>query len=541
MHHIGSGRLAGLSLLAFLAACSGGGGKDGASASIALSSQSLAFTAQALDANAPAAQSFTATFGADVVHLAVVHTGTAIAGVSQSRAGNTAQITVRPNAPADIGGGRFNGAIAVTGYVCADATCTALAAGETKTLTVSYDVSPVLRLIAPRVAVAGTSASAVIRGAGFNGFAVRGVTFGGIPATSFTLVSDSELRATYPALPAGNYAVQIELTDHQGTVGSTASLVAMDPVDRAAATLAHPAAVTTVASLVFDAERSALLLATDAGGGSISRYSYAGGSWSAPETRALANVQDVALSIDGGTLVAVSRTQVTPFDAATLTAGTAVNPPTLVANSFLKSIAMTNSNRAVITSGIAQSANTAVYAFDIGASAIGQAATVLNNATPGVSANGSLVAFVQGDPSVTADPAVYKYTATDDQFTLAGIALKQNGIAPILNRDATRYIFNGTRVYNAEFALLGTLPATTLAVALRPDGLRAYTYDSAAGGVLTFDLSATAGGNAYSAIGSALALPGDPGPGVRMTISPDGRTLFLAGATQIVVQPAPLQ
>jgi hypothetical protein len=45
----------------------------------------------------------------------------------------------------------------------------------------------------------------------------------------------------------------------------------------------------------------------------------------------------------------------------------------------------------------------------------------------------------------------------------------------------------------------------------------------------------------YAALGAVTPLAGDPGSGVRMTITPDGGTLFLAGSTQIVVQPTPAQ
>ncbi|MFL6578483.1 MAG: hypothetical protein ACJ8MR_17800, partial [Povalibacter sp.] len=93
--------------------------------------------------------------------------------------------------------------------------------------------------------------------------------------------------------------------------------------------------------------------------------------------------------------------------------------------------------------------------------------------------------------------------------------------------------------YSSALALQGLLPATTLAVALSPDGTRAYTYDSAAAAVLVFDISATNNATAYPQLGSAVALPGSPGSSVRMILSLDGKTLFIAGTTQLVVLPTP--
>jgi hypothetical protein len=93
-------------------------------------------------------------------------------------------------------------------------------------------------------------------------------------------------------------------------------------------------------------------------------------------------------------------------------------------------------------------------------------------------------------------------------------------------------------VYDPAFALLGLLPTTTVAVVVAPDGKRAYTYDGTSGEVRVFDISATNSGGAYTQM-SAVTLPGSPGSNVRMTISLDGKTLFIAGSAQLIVQPVP--
>jgi hypothetical protein len=109
-----------------------------------------------------------------------------------------------------------------------------------------------------------------------------------------------------------------------------------------------------------------------------------------------------------------------------------------------------------------------------------------------------------------------------------------------VDRTGTRAVLNGVNVHGTNFELFGTLPTTTLAVAVKSDGTRAYTYDSAAAGILAFDISANIDEAAYTALGPPVPLAGDPGSGVRMTISPDGNTLFLAGNNQVVIQPAPV-
>jgi hypothetical protein len=150
-------------LVALLSAC-GGGGDDDQSVHTELSTNSITFTADSPDAATPAAQTVTATFGADVAHLSVLHAGPGIVRVTSSSTGRTAQISIEPEAPSSIGTGAFTSSVAVTGYVCADAACSTLAAGNTATVTVKYQVSPIVSHVAPYVATAGKAAAAVIRG-----------------------------------------------------------------------------------------------------------------------------------------------------------------------------------------------------------------------------------------------------------------------------------------------------------------------------------------------------------------------------------------
>src|SRR5262249_35244710 len=135
---------------------------------------------------------------------------------------------------------------------------------------------------------------------------------------------------------------------------------------------------------------------------------------------------------------------------------------------------------------------------------------------------------------------VYAFSASSEQLSsYLSLSLNQNTVPPVLSRGATRVALNGVSVYD-NTVLLGTLPTTTLALAFRPDGARAYTYDSAAGAILTYDTpTAVTDGGAFTQVGTATPVPGAPGNGARMTISLDGSTLFLAGSTQAMVMPAP--
>jgi len=533
--------VAGVLLISLLSAC-GDGADDGGSMDTSVSPRTVSFKAASPDAAAPAAQTVTATFGSDIAQLSVIHNGRAIADVRSALTGRTAQITIQPPSPTSVGAGVFDGTVAVTGQVCADATCSSLIAGNTQTVSVTYQVSPAVGLVMPHVATAGRSEAVVVRGSGFRGFTVSGVRFGTTPAIASTVVSDTEIHATPPALAAGNHEVQVDFGGHQGAITSTATLAVVEPLTLAATTLSYPATGSlTIQDLLYDAERGALLVATNINGGSIVRYAYADGAWNDPSSVAISQLRNIALSPSGQQLLAVSNTALMPMDPSSLVSGTVIAAPSLAANNFLKDIAVANDDKAVVATGTSngESSATKLYTYDIRTKALSQSSATLNNATAAAAPDGSRIVLMQGTAKTTSDLAVSTYTGSTSSFGSAIISLKQTSVAPAVDRAATRIALNGVKVYGSDFGLLGTLPATTLAVAFRPDGKRAYTYDSAAAAVLTFDTSTSKKGAAFPRIGSATALAGNPGTGLKMTISPDGNTLFLAGSTQIVIQPTP--
>jgi hypothetical protein len=525
-------------MMALLAGCGGGSGGD-ESAGTQISTNAISFTANRPDAATPASQVFTATFGSDIAHLAVVHSGSAVNTVTSTLNGRTATITVEPAAPSTVGPGAFVGAVAVTGYTCADATCSKLAAGTTATVSVNYQVSPIVQLVTPYVETAGVADDVIIRGLGLNAFSVQSVRFGDVAATAFTSINSTEIRATHPALPAGSYPVRLVASNFQGDITTTATLVVVDPTAFTATTLPYPSPLTSVRRLIYDAERRALLVVTDAGGGSIVRYPSTGtSSWGAP-TQLTAGLNDAALSAKGTSLYAIAATSLVPLDPVTLALGTSIAAPSLVANSFLKNIVVGDDDVGLITTGFNGSTPTTAYFYFPLSSTVLAGSGAFNNATPAMAANGTGAYLMQGDPSLTADVVAAKYTTSGNTFSNALTTLRQNTFAPVISRTGNRLILNGAKVLDSAESVLGMLPASTTALVLKPDGTRAYTYDSAAGGILVYDVSVDLKGAAYAPLGAVVPLAGDPGSNPKMIISPDARTLFLAGGTQVVVQPSP--
>ena len=530
-------------MMALLAGCSGGSGGD-ESTRTEISTNAITFNATVTDAAAPASQVFTATFGSDIAHLGVVHTGAAVNTVTSVMNGRSATITVAPAAPGTVGPGAFVGAVAVTGYTCADATCSKLAAGPTSTVSINYQVSPVVQLVTPYVATSGTSDDVVIRGIGFTSFNVQGVRFGDVAATAYGIPTGSttEIRATHPALAAGSYPVRLVASNHQGDIPTTATLVVVDPTTYAATTLPYPSPTSAVRRVIYDAERRALLVVNDAAG-SVVRYQYSGSAWGAP-TAVAAGLSDAALSAKGTSLYGITSTGFVPVDPVTLTVGTAVAAPSLPTDAVLKNIVVGNDDVGLITTGrTANSTPTNVYLYLSASNTLAQTGTAFNNAMPVMAANGAIAYLTQSDASFTADVGVGRYVVAGNSFSTSGAVLaRQNAVSPAISRNSNRLVINGATVYDGTEAVLGLLPGTTAAAALKPDGTRVYTYDPPNGGIVTYDISLghpVSGG--YPSLGPIVPLAGDPGSNVQMTISPDGLTLFLAGSTQVVVQPTPAQ
>ncbi len=541
---LGVRRVAGVLLIASLSACSSGGGEgdETRSTHTSVSTNAIEFAVDAPDAAKPPAQTVTATFGDDVAHLAIIHNGAGIANVTSEVSGRTAAINIDPTAPTDLGSGIFPGSVAITGYFCADAACTSLAAGNTQTITVRYQISPVIQTVMPYVGTASVADTAIIRGVGFRSFATQGVRVGATAATEFSINSDTELRVSYPGLAAGSYEIQIDIPEHEGDLQSSARLVIVDPTNYSAQALAYPT-TGSVLEVVYDAERSAILVATDAGGGTVHRYAFAEGAWQTPSSAVVSELRDITLSTQGERLLTLTQRSLILADPTTLAAETTIAAEGLDSGVTLKNIAITNEDRAFVTTGQSTSGATPVYLYSGRQATLIETSQTLNNATPTPAGQGSSIVFIQGHSTLTSAPPVFLFATGAAQFQPLGVSLNQNAIAPVVDKAGRRAILNGTRVHGTteteSFALLGTLPATTVALAVNKAGSRAYTYDSAAAGILVFDISADRDEAAYAALGAAVPLAGDPGASPKMTISPDDKTLFIAGSARLVIQPAP--
>jgi len=393
---------------------------------------------------------------------------------------------------------------------------------------------------APYVATSGDSNKVIIRGENFDQVAVQNVMFGGTNATTFNVISDTEVWATHPALTPGNYTVQLQ--NNLGINRSIANLVVVDAPAFAETTLIYPpippVGVTSsqVIDLEYDAERKTIFVArTFFPSGllpnQVHRYKHTTG-WSAESGISIPDLIDLALSTDGKLWLATLSSSITQYDATNMNIGSKTDDTINSSNVLLQKLAIANDGSAVgIASNPPDCGNIIKYRIrNPVISALGNFNTC--QAQAGGSTDGSSI--IAGT-SISGD--IYIFSASTGNLSPTGIPLTLTS-SPVLNRSGSIIVLNNTRVYDANFILLGELPATTQAITLNPDGSRAYTYDSSEK-VRTFDLTSTPVGGMFPEIGTGISPSSNPGTGVQLIISPDGGTLFLAGKNMLVVFPAP--
>jgi hypothetical protein len=361
------------------------------------------------------------------------------------------------------------------------------------------------------------------------------------------VVSDSEIRVDYPVLAAGTYAVKIATALDISRGNSSTNLVVVTPATFAATALAYSnTAALQPLRVIYDAERKALLVAVaypSAGsGGEILRYTYSGSSWSAtPISQYVPAFQDMVMSPDGKNLLALSSTAVSLFDSLTLASGPITNATDLIAGvEYLKNSAMTNDGKMLITPGVYGSGSMALRSYDLRSASLSKVGSYpvnyLYEGTPAASLDGSRVVIVQG--SVSPAPAVLQYDTSTGGLAATGINLNQFGAAA-LDRTGSHIVLNGSLVFNKSFVQIGSIPCGSMQTVLAPDGLRAYCYNSSVGTLHSYDLSVSPVAGVFPEIGAGITLAKNPGALSKMTVSPDGGTLFIAGQSGIVVQPLP--
>ena len=568
----------------FAAACHGGGGDATGTApnsthQINASPANMGYTAANPGSPPPSARTVTVTVtpNSGTLFFRIVPTGTAASVENiQMLAPNQVRFTVRPASPATLQAG--NHASVITVAVCnTDANCTgAQITGSPITINVGYQVgtppptpppAPPPASLAPSVGAASAAGNVVLRGTGFS--QVNSVSFGATPALEFTVMSDTEIRATYPALAAGTLPIRLSASGVPVPFSQSLTLVPAGTL--ATATLAYTQPVENMRGLAFDPVTQTLFVGIGLASptsNQVLAYTFASGAWQLPIPATVANLRNLALSLDRTRLPALTDTTVVDLNPATLAQQALPTTLTAVSDPFLKGIVATNDGQAFIVSS-SQTAPGQHYLYNLAAHTFTGPTASYSSPEVGGPDNGTRAVIIQSGAQT-----VQQYNAFTGLVSATPLVLAhfhpvagrvENINLPAFDRDGNRMLVAGLSggtafhaVFDANFSELGRVPSTdvvssnqvnTAAYALSPDGTRAYILQIGAGNVCrvrAFDLTVSPGPGALYQEVTVVGFPIDLSPisncpssgfdqASRILVNPPGDTLFIAGNQKIRV------
>jgi hypothetical protein len=421
-------------------------------------------------------------------------------------------------------------------------------------LPVTIDIARTrVNFVAPHVAVTGSPNEVIIRGEFLNAAAPTGVLFGSTPATSFTVVSDTEIRATHPALPVGAHTVHV--SNAQGIDRTTAVLHVIAAGAMPAASLDYPDGADAIPlHLIHDARRSALLVnvyhpAAGQASNQIVRYANSNGAWQQTARALIPYRSAIALSADGNAIFvahgAAAMFSVDELDPVTLL----VARTTGASNSYHEgfSMAVANDGNAVIETNLSSgSTSFAELIFSPLRRTIEPMIRPGGRATipPMRQHSGATVASGDGSSVLIGDTQnqrTVRYVSGDLEASWFDptFAVNPYFLQLVMNRRGDLMVSREDGVRDANFSLIGRLPNTTRLFGISPELPRAYSFDEA-GTLRVFDVSAPVVNGFLAELTPAITPAADPDAmfgTAPLVISPDSLTAFVAGRARLIVQP----
>ncbi|MET0535237.1 MAG: IPT/TIG domain-containing protein [Steroidobacter sp.] len=462
-----------------------------------------------------------------------------------------------PNTAARLDAGINTGTVTIT--VCLDDSfCRSKVIGQPQTFNVTYNVTAAVQgtTVTPRVVAANNAGTVILRGKGFAD--ASSVRFGTTAASNVTVVSDTEIRATYPSLTPGRYAVSID----GGAVSFTGSLVTVNVPTYAATLTPFTTAPFLVSAAVHDAERNNLYVVTQAEqseNSQLVRFGYTGATWSVLASNTIPDLQDVAFSPDGGVLIAATSSRLIELDPATFDERASYAFPD---QASIQSIALANDGYLVVTTGDYDNFGASpIYLYSTLDHSFARSEATARFALTGGNASGSFVGLVEStDEGTTAGIPQYDASAQlfsglsnmPENLNSIGVpflrparpALDFSGSVLVLstNRLSSGFGFdNSTIAFRADTRQrIGQLPAYAHGTFVNDDASRAYTVRSQLGigsdplELRTYDLSQ------FTEIGTGISLGVSPGDAsIQIATPPNRAALFIVGAFGVKVQPLP--
>lgn len=418
------------------------------------------------------------------------------------------------------------------------ATITFTSIGSSIQVPVTFVVSGV-SFISPYIATTNVGGSVIIRGHGFSSVATPDVKFGTMLATAYTVISDTEILATYPAMAAGSYPVTV--SNASVTLTTRAKLVVVDPPTFGDVTISRSG---WISGLLYDAERAAVYVA-DSTNNEIERHRYNGGIWSS-DSIAITKLRGIALTPDGAAIIAMSDNSVVHVSTDTFTV-TATSDAPFASDSFTASYVDLN-NVAVANDGIASimtitpalTGTDNAYSYNILTRTFTSISWTLTSSDQNVVATGDGSRVIAVGTAGSPPGRVFYYDASSGNYV--GTYIFQNAYWVYANRNGSRWIHNLASVYDDQLTLRGTLQVVGTPV-FSPNGNDVYVYTDSNGTIHKFDLDVSNGSGGFIEVGTGTTVASAP-LGLSyitpyMTISPDGSKLIIVGTDKLQIQAAP--
>jgi hypothetical protein len=547
-------RLGVLALGAVVASCGGGGGGSAAppesKATFNVSTTSVTYNVESPASPEPTVQKITGSVTGDLsgltgtLYIVIDVAGNGILGVpvelSPDQSTGTASVLVK--SPQTMGPGTHQATLTIRACMN-DARCNSgQLNGSPRTVNVTYTIGSSLQRdgVYPSVVAADTPGSVVIRQQSI-GTTVTSVTFGGVPATSFTQVSNNEVKASYPALGAGAKTIAFN-----GAV-LPFNLSAVSVPAFPAATLTYASHAYTVSSPLYDLERQRLMFVHQPPNGlspQLVIYTYSAGQWSAPSLTTIDSLRSIALDARTSTLIALRKYVLEERSAADLSIVRSV--PTPIADSFffMNRLALSNDGNFVVLQDVNGTGPPPVLIYSTTKHTFWNLGnnSGISQGVPTATADGSRIVI----GATSYDNHVREYRGSTGVLSPQSVDMFSDERHLAVDATGTRIALtnsNASRVFDGNYTLLGTLPLETQAVVVNSTGTRAYTYDTS-GMLRKFDISASANGGTLNELGvgqqleivskSVSQLTVQP---ARMFITPDDKTVFVVGADAVAVQP----
>jgi hypothetical protein len=379
------------------------------------------------------------------------------------------------------------------------------------------------------------------------------VRVGNVAATEVTVISDTEVRARVPAMPAGTYSVAL----NNGAVPFRGAVQMVQPSSATAQVLKYRGIVPERAlAAVYDDAHQSLLVALAApapANNKVVRYvRAANGEWQST-VFSIPHLNDLAIANDGSRLLAVTDTAVQELSIDTLTTLRIVPAPgNLNPGVRLQRLALGNDGQGVITTTGGHFLSPALLYSPSNGDFV-----TLNNAGQLQAGDeaAALVATADGahvfaTQSVTG-AAVLNYDSANGVVSERSLSIRHSANQSLaVDQNVTRVIAfnelpNSAVVRDGNFAALASLGSMDLpsfitrAAAIDRAGTRAVVLESR-GKFYCFDLTTPAVNGVAVQAGAPLSLDftGDSSDGaVRTAVAADGRVAFFANASGVAVVP----